>query len=165
MLTLHFLFVTLSHQQVSWGCTRNWEGTHLGQLTPTEQRDFTYRIMSCSALKAGGKKEEGGTFRVMAFVVPINCMHDSFTVDGWTSTCWREAVNEFLVLVCLHTQLLGSLFNCLYLIPPVFSFTLPILPLPPTIGGVSKWLFGAKLPVGVNPQHVLTFGKCYWYFS
>jgi len=30
-----FLLLTLAHQQVGWGCTRNYEGTQLGQLTPT----------------------------------------------------------------------------------------------------------------------------------
>uniref|UniRef100_A0A8D0EQK9 Uncharacterized protein n=1 Tax=Strix occidentalis caurina TaxID=311401 RepID=A0A8D0EQK9_STROC len=54
------------------GCARDWEGTQLGQLTPTDQRDIPYRIPSCSAIKPRGKKEEGGKFGDRAFVFPSN---------------------------------------------------------------------------------------------
>ena len=54
------------HQPVGWGCTRSWEGTQLGQLTPTDQRDIPYHITSFSAYKAGKR----GTFGAMAFVFP-----------------------------------------------------------------------------------------------
>jgi len=42
------------------------------QVTPTDQRDISYHIMSCSETKAVGKKEEVGAFRVMATVFPSN---------------------------------------------------------------------------------------------
>jgi len=45
----------------------------VGQLTPADQRDILYYVLSCSAMKAGGKKEEGGKFGVVAFVFPGNC--------------------------------------------------------------------------------------------
>ena len=65
-----------SHQRVGWGCTRSWEGTQLGQLTPTDQRDIPYHMTSCSAYKAGGRRHtHTHTFRVMVFVFPGN--HDA----------------------------------------------------------------------------------------
>jgi len=52
-------------------------------------------------------------------------------------------MKEFLVLLCLHAQLLLYLFNCLHLNPRVFSL-LPSDSLPhPSRGGVSEWLSGA----------------------
>ena len=42
----------------SWGCTRSWEGTQLGQLTPTDQRDIPYHMTSWSAYKAGGRRRK-----------------------------------------------------------------------------------------------------------
>ena len=54
----------------SWGCTRSWEGTQPGQLTPTDRRDIPYHMMSRSAYKAGGRRRQRGTFGVMAFVFP-----------------------------------------------------------------------------------------------
>ena len=37
------------------GGTRSWEGTQLGQLTPTDQRDISDHMVLCSAIKAGGR--------------------------------------------------------------------------------------------------------------
>lgn len=36
----------------------------------TVQRDFPYRMASCSALKAGGKKEEGGDIQSDGVCLP-----------------------------------------------------------------------------------------------
>ena len=47
---LIILFLTPPHQQAGWGCTRSWEGVQLRQLTPTDQRDIPYHMMSCSAV-------------------------------------------------------------------------------------------------------------------
>ena len=65
-----FLLLTPPHQQVGWGCTRSWEGTQLGQLTPTAQRDIPDHMMPCSAYKAGRRRRKRGMFRVMAFCLP-----------------------------------------------------------------------------------------------
>lgn len=46
------LFPTVSPQQVGWVWTRDWEGTQLGQLIPTGQRDIQY----CVRKNCGGKK-------------------------------------------------------------------------------------------------------------
>ena len=39
-----FLLLTPPHQRGGWGCTRSWEGTQRGQLTPTDQRDIPYHM-------------------------------------------------------------------------------------------------------------------------
>ena len=79
-----FLLLTPPHQRVGWGCTRSWEGTQLGRLTPTDQRDIPYHMMSCSAYKAGRRRRKGGdTFGVMAFVLPSNC-------QAWWSPAFLE---------------------------------------------------------------------------
>jgi len=41
-------------QQVGWRCTKICEGTLLGQLTLTDQRDSPYHTTLCSALKMRG---------------------------------------------------------------------------------------------------------------
>jgi len=67
-----FTLFTLSHQQVGWGCTRSWEGTHPVQMTPTDQRDVPHHVMSHLAIKSGGRSRKGGTFEVKAFVFQSN---------------------------------------------------------------------------------------------
>lgn len=44
-----------------------------------------------------------------------------FPVNGWPSACQCEVVDEFLILLCLHMQLLRYLPNCLCFDPWVFS--------------------------------------------
>ena len=41
-----FLPLTQPRQRAGWGCTRPWEGTQLGQLTPNDQGDIPYLMMS-----------------------------------------------------------------------------------------------------------------------
>jgi len=50
-----FLLPTPPHQQLGWGCTRTWEGTQLGYLTPADEKDIPHHVRSCSAIKAGGR--------------------------------------------------------------------------------------------------------------
>lgn len=57
---------------VGWGFTVSWEGTWPGQLTRADQRDTPYGMASYLAIKAEGKREEGGMLGVMAFVFTIN---------------------------------------------------------------------------------------------
>jgi len=40
--SIPFLLLALPHQWAGWACTRGWEGTQMGQLTPTDQRDIPY---------------------------------------------------------------------------------------------------------------------------
>ncbi|KAK4822153.1 hypothetical protein QYF61_010414, partial [Mycteria americana] len=45
--------------RVGWGCTRSWEGTQPGQLTPADQRDIPLHMTSRSAYKLGEKADRG----------------------------------------------------------------------------------------------------------
>lgn len=40
-----FCFFPSSHQQVCWEQIRGWEGTQVGELTQTDQRQIPYNIM------------------------------------------------------------------------------------------------------------------------
>jgi len=53
-------------------CTRSWEGMLPGQLTPNDQRDIPYYMVSCLAIKVGKRRRKGRMFEVMAFVFPRN---------------------------------------------------------------------------------------------
>lgn len=50
-----FLLLTPPH----WGCTRSWERTQPGQLSPADLRDIPDCITSCLVLQSWEKKEEG----------------------------------------------------------------------------------------------------------
>jgi len=65
------LFPTPPPERVDWRWTRSWEGTQQGQLTPLDQSNSPYHMMSWSAIKAQGK-EEGGMLIVKAFVFSSN---------------------------------------------------------------------------------------------
>ena len=80
-----FLLLTPPHQRVGWGCTRSWEGTWLGQLTPTVQRDIPYHMVSCSAYTAGGRRRKGGDIRSGGVCLPkssLGVMEPCFPGDG-----------------------------------------------------------------------------------
>ena len=42
-----FLLLTPPRQRGGWGCTRSWEGTQPGQLTPTDKRHIPDHRTSC----------------------------------------------------------------------------------------------------------------------
>ena len=143
-----FLLLTPPHQQEGWGCTRTWEGTQLGQLTPTDQRDIPHHMASCSAYKAGGRRRKGGTFGVMAFVFPIH----RYT---WWSPAFLEMAEHlpangssewipcFVLLACTAFALPIKLSLTQ---PTCFlTFTLPILSLIPPGAGerAAGWCWAA----------------------
>ena len=143
-----FLLLTPPHQRAGWGCTRSWEGTQLGQLTPTAQRDIPDHMTSCSAYKAGGRRGKAGTIGAMAFVFPSHRY-------AWWSPAFLEVAEH---LPANGKRRMNSLFCFALLVRVAFAlpiklslsqptsfltFTLPILsPIPP-VGGVSKRLGGA----------------------
>jgi len=145
-----FLLLVLPHQQVGWGCTRSREGTQSGQPTPAGQTDMPYGMTSCSAYKVGARRRKKGDVQSDGVCLPkspLHMMEPCCPGDGWTSACHWEAVNEFLVLLCLCAHLLLYPLNCLYLNPQIFSFLLFQLSPPSHQRGV-----GERLP-GVKPQH------------
>lgn len=148
---------------------RIWNGIKPGQLALADQKDIPYCMMSCSAIKAkGGKKvQDVQNYGVCLPKWPLCVREPCFPGNGWTSACLLEAVHEFLIAICSDTQLLLYVLNCLYLNPHVFSL-LPFQFFPQThVWGVSKYLCGAELLTGVNPQqqfklrqtHFLSFLK------
>ena len=134
-----FLLLTSPHQRVGWGCTRSWEGTQLGQLTQLTKWILHNIQHHAQHTKQGEEEGRGGTFRVMALVFRCYMMEPCFPGEGWTPACWWEVVNEFLILLCLHVQLLLYLLNCLFLKSWVFSL-LPFWFSRPTHQGRSEWL-------------------------
>jgi len=66
-----FLLLIPPHQRVGWGCTRIWEGTQLGQLTPTDQRDIPYHDVMLS-IQSWGKKKKAGDTGMTVFVFSSN---------------------------------------------------------------------------------------------
>ena len=122
------------HQRVGCGCTRSWERTRPGQLTTSDQRDTPDRTMSCSAIKAGGRrrKERPEGFGVMAFIFPSHRYTWRSPAFLGMAACRWKMLNEFLALLCLCVWLLLYPLNCLYLNPRFCTFALLILsPIPP----------------------------------
>jgi len=107
-----FLLLTPPHQQVGWECRRSWEGTRLGQLTPSDQRDSPYHMMSCSADKAGGRRRKRGN--ILSYgVLPsqVTVMHDGALLSWrWLNTCLPMGRSEwnpwFSFLTCTVFALL-----------------------------------------------------------
>lgn len=111
-----FLFFIPPHQRGGW----RWEGAELRQLPITD-----HRHLEC-----------------LVFVFPSHChMQWSSAFLGLTrSACHWEAVNAFLVLLCLHEQFLLYLLNCLPS-QPTTLLTSPILsPIPQAAEWVNGWV-------------------------
>lgn len=85
-------------QQVGQGWGRSWEGTQLGQLARTDQRDIPGHTPSCSAKKTEGRVSRG--------------LH----LGGGDSLCMH----------CSPYPPFLHLLNCLYL-NPSFLTSVPIL--------------------------------------
>jgi len=84
------------------------------QLTPTDQRDILYRVMLCSAIKAG-EKEVGREGRHDTHIcgygagLPkqlLRMLRPGFPGSGWVSACRWKAVNKYHFMLCFHMQLL-----------------------------------------------------------
>lgn len=76
-----------------------------GQVTPSDQSDIPCHMTSCLAIK-DGEKEKGRqniwSHGIYLPKLPLRMMEPCFSGSGWTSACWWEAVNEFLILFCFH---------------------------------------------------------------
>ena len=99
-----FLLLTPPHQRVGWGCT-SWEGTQLGQLTPTDQRDIPYHMMSCSAYKAGEEEGRGGYSEWCCLSSQVSVTRDGALLSWrWLNACLPMGSSEripcFVSLAC-----------------------------------------------------------------
>lgn len=68
-----FPLPTPPHQGGGWGSTRIWEGTQMGQLSPTDQKDIPDHKASCTVYKVGERRMEERKFGVIVFVFPGHC--------------------------------------------------------------------------------------------
>lgn len=103
--------------------TRNWEGTQMGQQTPTNQKDIPAHTATWSADRAGGRRSKWEMFRVVLFVLPTFC-YMLWSPNSLEMTehlpenekCWINS----LVLLCLCVWFFLHLSDCLYFNPRVF---------------------------------------------
>jgi len=65
-----FPLLTSPHQRVGWGCTRSWNGTRLGQLTPTGQRDIPLPIKLPSSQPTSFLTF---TVPILSSIAPVGC--------------------------------------------------------------------------------------------
>jgi len=144
----------------SCGCMWVWEGTASVQLTQAGHRDIPNHMASSSARTVGIMKKGRWSeyWCLFSRETAMHCEH-CFLGGDWTSASQWEAVNEFLVLICLCAQLLFYLVNYLYLNPQV----LPLLPFwfssPSSCGAAVVWLCGAEIPAGLNHSTTPLMGE------
>ena len=60
--------------------------------------------VSCQAIRAGRRKEEGRMFGVMALVFVTVAAHvePCCPGSGWMPSCWWKVVNKFLTVLCFY---------------------------------------------------------------
>lgn len=97
-----FLLPTPSHQRGGWGCTRSWEQTQLGELTPSDPRDIPHQTVSMLAHKAEGRRSVGGCLEWWHLSAQVTVTCDGALLSWGCLNFQREVVNEFLVLPSLH---------------------------------------------------------------
>lgn len=124
------------------------EGTQPKHLTPADQRDFPCPMLSCWAIKAGGRGK-WKMFGVTTFVFPSHhYMWWSPAFMGLAAHLpvhGKQWMNSF---VCFAVYLL----SCLYHNLQVFAFLPRFLP-SSCWGGASKQC-GSELPDRVKPKHL-----------
>lgn len=111
--------------------TRIEENTQPGQLTPVDWRGVPCYTTSCLARKASVILSQDNQNDVVCLPKKLITCNGTCVGSVWTCTCWWEVGDECLLL-CMCTQLLLYLLNCLYLNPKVVSL-LPFW-LTPTVG-------------------------------
>lgn len=91
------------------GCTMNWEGTWLGQLTSSVPRDIPYPVASCPAV---GRRRGKDMFRGMAFVFPCLCYMwwspGLLELSQQLPACGMWWINSFFCFASAH----GFCFTC-----------------------------------------------------
>lgn len=125
-----FLLFVLPCHRGGWDCTRNWEGTQPGQVTPNDHRRIPNHMASCSVTKTGRRRRKWEIFRGY-LLSPVPLLWDGVLLSwGWVNTCLLIVIVEwipcFALLVWVAFALLTKL--CLYANPQVlFILTAPIL--------------------------------------
>lgn len=78
-----------------------------GHRTPPDPRDIPYCMTPYSELQSWGRKEEAGcvwSYGIGLSKSPLGVMQPSFPGGGQAPACRWEAVNGFLVLLCVHAK-------------------------------------------------------------
>lgn len=92
-----FLFFILLYQQEGCGCTRMWEETQPGQVTPTDQRDIPCHMAPCSAYKTGGRRRKKGCSELWNLSSPVTVVCDRALMN----ICLPVRRSEFFCFVCV----------------------------------------------------------------
>ena len=132
-----FLLLTPPHQWAGWGCTRSWEGTQPGQLTPTDQRDIPHHMTYCAQhVKLEEEEGKGGRLEWWRLSSQVTVTRDGALLSwGRLNTCLLMGSGEwipcFALLACTAFALPIKLSLSQSMSFLTF-FTLPILsPIPP----------------------------------
>jgi len=81
--------------QTGWECTKSWRRTQPGQLTPTDQRDILYHMMSHSATKAGGRRRKGGCSEFWPLSSQVTITRDGALLSWrWLNICLPVGSSE-----------------------------------------------------------------------
>lgn len=89
-----FLLLAPPHPQAGWGCTRRWEVTQPGQMTPADQRDINTTWHHAHYIKLGNVLRNG------ALSSQVTIKQNSVLLSWeWPNICPWEVVDEFLGLV------------------------------------------------------------------
>ena len=129
---------TLSQGLLGFPCsarsTRSWEGAQPGQLTQTGHRAIPYRMVSCSAYKAGEEEGRGGHSEWWHLSSQVTVTHDGALLSWrWLNTCLPMRRSEWIPCFALLACTAFALPIKLSLSQPMsfLTFTLPILfPIP-----------------------------------
>lgn len=118
-----------------WVCTRSWERTQPGQLTPSDLKDISFHMTSCSSINIGGKKEEWGHLEL--WYLSLHMMEPCFPgVAKYLSADAKQWLRSLLWLVYTHNCNYSVVFTSIHM---VLQFC-PFDPLPHSTDG--KWVSG-----------------------
>ena len=129
-----------------------------------------YSVPYSTVLSNKSWDKEGGRGDIQSYGIwlpksQLGMAEPCFPGIGWTPACPWEVVKEFLLLPCLHIELLLYLLNCLYLKPRVFS-VLVFLFSPPFLRGerVGGWM-GLSCPTGLTHNNFANSSSVFFIFS
>ena len=148
-----FLLLPPPQQRAGWGGTRSWEGTQLGQLTPTDHRDIPDHMVSCAACKAGGRRRKGGCSEWWRLSSQVAIRRDGALLSWrWLNTCLLMGSGKLIPCLALLACTAFALPIKLSLSQPMnfLTFTLPILSPILTQGEWASRHVGLSCRLGLN---------------
>lgn len=90
------------------GLCKQWGGDVARRADPRGMKGYSmpYNFVVISKILGGGGCRNVHCCGTCLPKQPVCVLRPSFPGDGWISACWQEAVDEFLILLCLLLQLL-----------------------------------------------------------